>query len=211
MRFERLLETVSDLPVFTPGFLMTAGVSPEDVRKQLSRWVKSGKVVQIRRGLYALGGPYRKASPHPFLVANRLREPSYVSLQSALAWHGMIPEFVPVVTSVTTGRPGPATTPFGRFLFRHVRKPLFRGFRLVEVGDGQQAFVATPEKSLLDLVHLTPGGDESAYLEELRLQNFDTLDVPLLIETAGKSGSRKLVRAAERIAALARAEEYAEL
>ena len=173
MRFGELLDTVSDLPVFTSGLLITAGVSPVDVQKQLARWAKSGKVIQLRRGLYALGKPYRKVSPLPFLVANRLREPSYVSLQSALAYHGMIPEFVPVVTSVTTRRPGTVTTPLGRFLYRHVQRRLFEGFREVEVADGQKAFVATPEKSLLDLVYLTPHGDEKTYLDELRLQNLE--------------------------------------
>lgn len=211
MRFEELLDRVSDLPVFTSALLMAGRISPSDVQKQLARWVKSGKVVQLRRGLYTLGEPYRKVSPLPFLVANRLREPSYVSLQSSLAYYGMIPEFVPVVTSVTTGRPGTVTTPLGRFLYRHVKRSLFEGFREVEVGDGQKAFVATPEKSLLDLVYLTPRGDEETYLDELRLQNLETLDTRDLMQRAENSGSRKLVRAAKYLAELAGSEEYEEL
>jgi predicted transcriptional regulator of viral defense system len=211
MKLEQLLSTVSDLPVFTSALLMTAGVSPVDVQKQLARWAKSGKVIQLRRGLYALGEPYRKVSALPFLVANRLREPSYVSLQSALAYHGMIPEFVPVVTSVTRGRPGMVTTPLGRFLYRHVQGSLFRGFREVEVGDGQKAFVATPEKSLLDLLYLTPRSDEKTYLDELRLQNLEALDTRILMEAADNSGSRKLVRAAKYLAELVGSEEYVEL
>jgi hypothetical protein len=48
---------------------------------------------------------------------------------------------------------------------------------LTDLGGGQKAFVATPEKALLDLVHLQPGGDAPDYLRELRLQNLDRLDV----------------------------------
>lgn len=51
--------------------------------------------VQLRRKLYALATPWRRVHPHPFLIANELHHPSYVSLQSALAYHGMIPEAVP--------------------------------------------------------------------------------------------------------------------
>jgi len=211
MKWTRLLATVSDLPVFTSGLLLTAGASPGDVRKQLARWGKSGKVIQLRKGLYTLGEPYRKVSPSPFLVANRLRDPSYVSLQSSLAYHGMIPESVPVVTSVTTRRPGEVKTPLGRFLYRHIKTSFFHGFREIEVGDGQRAFVATPEKSLLDLVYLTPHGDEKAYLDELRLQNLESLNTQSLGKTAESSGSPKLVRAAKYIAELGPSAEYKEL
>ena len=105
MRFRALLEIVEDEPVFETGFLLADDVDPADVRRQLSRWVKDGRLLQLRRGLYALAPPYRRTRPHPFLVANRLVRGSYVSLQSALAHHGVIPEHVPVTTSVTTGRP----------------------------------------------------------------------------------------------------------
>lgn len=63
--------------------------------------------------------PYRKTEPHPFLVANRLVRGSYVSLHSALAHHGLIPEHVPVITSLTTGRPQQRENPFGSFEYHH--------------------------------------------------------------------------------------------
>ena len=105
MKLASLLAIVGDQPVFETGFLLAGDVDPADLRRQLSRWVTSGHLVQLRRGLYALAPPYRKTEPHPFLVANRLVRGSYVSLQSALAHHGLIPEHVSVTTSVTSGRP----------------------------------------------------------------------------------------------------------
>ena len=94
-----------------------------------------------------------------------------VRLESALSHYNLIPEHVPVVTSVTTGRPGEVRTDLGTFSFRHVRKPVFGGFLSVTVAPGQSVFLATPEKALLDLISLTPGDDQAASVEELRLQN----------------------------------------
>ena len=199
MKWEGLLSIVSTEPVFSSGLLMSGNVSPETIQKQLTRWVKAGKLIQLRRGLYALAEPHRKVSPHPFLMANRLKWASYVSLQSALAYHGTIPEYVPVVTSVTTGRPGMMNTTLGNFLFKHIKKPLFSGYLELEVEKGQKAFVATPEKSLLDLVYLTPQADRWEYLEELRLQNLNVLSKKTLIRTAANSGSAKLQRATKLI------------
>ena len=121
---------MEDEPVFETGFLLAGEVDPADVRRQLSRWVKGGRLLQLRRGLYALAPPYRKVTPHPFVVANRLVRGSYVSLQSALAYHGLIPEHVPVTTSMTTGRPQRRENPLGSFEYHHVRKDLLTGYRL---------------------------------------------------------------------------------
>jgi hypothetical protein len=72
---------------------------------------------------------------------------SYVSLQSALAYYGMIPEHVPVTTSVSTSRPARWETTLGIYDFRHIQIPFFDGFRVVDLGEQQQAFIAIPEKS----------------------------------------------------------------
>ena len=177
MKFEELLSIVEDEPVFETSLLLSGDVDPVDVRRQLSRWAGSGRLYRLRRGLYALAPPYRKVKAHPFVVANRMVRPSYVSLQSALAIHGLIPESVPVTTSITTGRPGEFSTPLGTFVFRHVRTPLFQGFREVEMDSRQPAFVATPEKALLDLLYLEKGSDSEANLAELRLEIDEGFDL----------------------------------
>ena len=177
MKFEELLSIVEDEPVFETSLLLSGNVDPVDVRRQLSRWAGNGRLYRLRRGLYALAPPYRKVKAHPFVVANRMVRPSYVSLQSALAIHGLIPESVPVTTSITTGRPGEFSTPLGIFVIRHVRTPLFQGFREFEMDTLQPAFVATPEKALLDLLYLEKGSDSEAYLAELRLEIDDGFDL----------------------------------
>lgn len=206
MKFGDLLRIVGDGPLFETGLLLAGDVDPADIRRQLSRWERLGKVYQLRRGLYALAPPFQKTVPHPFLAANRLAPGSYVSLQSALSHHGMIPEHVPVTTSVTPGRPFRSETPIGVFEFRHMRRDLVSGFRLTPLSGGQEAFVAGPEKALLDLIYLEPGGDSPDYVNELRLQHLDTLDRDILESTARRSGKPKLLRAAARIARLAEAQ-----
>jgi predicted transcriptional regulator of viral defense system len=207
MRFERLLQVAGDEPLFTSGLLLAGDVNERDVRRQLSRWTAAGRIVELRRGLYALSRPYAKVRAHPFLVANMLVPGSYVSLQSALAHHGLIPEYVPAVTSVGAARPGRWETPLGAFELRHVRPALLFGYSREEVLPGQHAFVARPEKALLDLVHLTPGGHETAFLDGLRLQNLSKLDLPDLRRLAAVAGMPKWKRAAAAVAALSRNEE----
>jgi hypothetical protein len=200
MRWPSLLALVGDQPLFETGFLLAGDVDPADVRRQLSRWVTSGHVVQLRRGLYALAPPYRKTEPHPFLVANRLVRGSYVSVQSALAYHGLIPEHVPVTTSITTGRPQHRENSFGSFEYHHCPPERLTGYRMEPLGGGQEALVATPTKALADLIHLVPGADSKAYLSELRLTNVEKLDLGALRSTAGERP--KIHRAFRRLAAL---------
>lgn len=198
MKFVDLISAVGDEPVFETGLLLAGQRDPDGVRRQLARWTSSGRIHQLRRGLYMLAPPWRRGHPHPFVVANRLVPGSYVSGLSALAWAQVIPEYVPETTSVGGGRPHVRELPSGRFSFRHVKPDLRFGYRALRLDDHQQAFVATPEKAVLDLVHLHPGGDQCAYLAELRL-NYDALCPRTLAELADRSASPKLQRAAERL------------
>jgi predicted transcriptional regulator of viral defense system len=208
MKFSQLLEIVGNVPVFESGLLLAGAVDPIDVRRQLSRWTKTGRIYQLRRGLYALAPPFQKVKPNPFVVANRLMHNSYVSLQSALSHYGLIPDIVPVTTSVTTGRANQWVTPLGQYTFRHIKTEWFSGYRQIDLGGNQQAFVATPEKALLDLVHLQPGGDAPEYLQELRLQYVDKLDLERLQVQAEQASSPKLKRAAASVLKEAQSEEY---
>ncbi|HDZ69315.1 MAG TPA: hypothetical protein ENH43_02730 [Phycisphaerales bacterium] len=198
MKFVNLLEKVSVLPVFTVRFL-AAGGNLAQIRLQINRWVKDGRIIKLHKGLYTLAEPYRKVTSEPFCIANSLKQASYVSLHSALSWYAMIPEFVPAVTSITTGRPQTIETPLGRFEFRHVSKKYFWGYQQVELKFGQTAFIAYPEKALLDLIYLTPGGDEIAFIEELRLQNFEQINRAVLREFVERFQSPKLNRALANI------------
>ena len=199
MRFDDLLAVAPPNGVFRTGQILAGQTSPARVRRQLARWVKSGRVIRLRRGAYLLSDLYSKTSAHPFAVANALKKASYVSLQSALAHHGMIPEYVPVTTSVTTGRPEELSTPRGRFQFRHVAIPLLFGFGETEVARDQTALLAGPEKALVDLLYLTPHSDRVEYLRELRLERPRGFDLEGLHAVVERCRSAKIERAVERL------------
>lgn len=199
MKFEQLLSLVHDEPLFETGLLLAGVKDPNDVRRQLSRWVNMGRIRQLRRGLYTLEQPYQKVAPHPFLVANALMPGSYVSGYSALAFYGLIPEYVARTTSVTTMRPEVWD---GGYHFQRIAASLFFGYQSVELPKGQRAFIATPEKALLDLAHFTTGSDSPDYLRELRLQNLERLDIGRLNGFAQRARKPKWLRVAKQIAAL---------
>jgi predicted transcriptional regulator of viral defense system len=212
MKFETLLGLIRDEPVFETALLLAGNVNPKIIRLQLSRWTKKGQIFQLRRGLYAIAPPYQKVKPHPFVIANRLQRASYVSAQSALAFYDLIPDTVNVTIGVTAGRPERLATPLGSFDFRHIKPNLLRGYQMIDL-NGQQALVATPEKALLDLVYLQPGGETPEYLRELRLQNLNRLNMDLLKKQADVFGKPKLRKAVEVITRLIQNEtkEYEDL
>jgi predicted transcriptional regulator of viral defense system len=196
MKWPELLSRLGREPVFSAALLQTGDVSRRELSIQLSRWVRSGRLIQLRRGVYAIARPYRQVEPHPFLVANALRKNSYVSLQSALAFHGLIPEHVPACTSVTTGRSEKLETPMGTYIYKRAKPDYLFGFRQMEVASNQFAFVADPEKALLDLVYVTKGAQATFYLRELRLQHTDAISGETLEELAARMNTPKLRQAA---------------
>ncbi len=207
MKFIELLEIVKNTPVFTTGLLLAGEVSSVVIRSQISRWVRDGKVIMLRRGCYTIATPYSGGIPSIFVLANAMKPASYISCQSALAWYGLIPEHVPSAVSVTSGRAETITNKLGNFIFRHVKSSLLWGFETVSVSPGEIARIARPEKALLDLIYLESDGDSYSYLEQLRLQNVDLLDRGKLISYAHRWGKPKLERAADRILSILDREE----
>jgi len=206
MRYAQLLNLVGDEPLFETATLAEQEPSPYHAQRRLVDWTKAGKVVPLRRGLYALPKPLRAVEPHPFVVANRLVPNSYISLEMALRHYNLIPEHVAVVTSVTTGRPGEWGNEFGRFLYRHIHPRYFFGMRQRRVAQGQEALIAHPEKALLDLIYLRNGGDAPAFIQSLRLQNLEELDMELLHAYAARFDKPKIYRAAALLQHLAEVE-----
>ncbi|MCP4415114.1 MAG: hypothetical protein GY805_00730 [Chloroflexi bacterium] len=206
MRWQQLQHTVQNQPLFETSLLLTGDVTRHQAQRQLSDWTQAQKVIQLRRGVYT----FPNQNPHPFIVANHLVPGSYVSLQMALAYYHLIPEHVAVITSVTTQRPGKYENKIGRFSYRHINTSLFFGIEYRLLVNDEYAYLATPEKALLDLIHFRPQGDSAAYIESLRLQNLEILNLERLHRFAERSGKPKLKRAANVIETIARreTEEY---
>lgn len=195
MYFQQMLPKMASVPVFASDYLYAGVENPQQVQRQLTDWVRAGKVIQLRRGLYTLAPPYQTEKPHSYVIANHLVRASYVSLHMALSHYDLIPEHVSVVTSVTTGRPGSWQNQYGRFSYQHLQPSFFFGFEYRQVTHTQQAYIAVPEKALLDLIYLTPGAANAGYIQALRLQNLDFLNTERLKSYVARANKAKLKRA----------------
>ncbi len=196
MKWEEFVEIVRDLPVIDTEILLAQVSDPASLRVQISRWEKRGKLLQLKRGIYLLTEPYRKVNIYEPYIASILQKPSYISLEKALEYHGLIPESVPVYTSVTTKRPGKFTTKLGIFVYRHIKPSLFWGYNSVTINN-QTAFFASPEKSILDFLYLNKIDVSLDYLEELRLQNIEKIDLDKLSEYTKRFNKRKISHGVE--------------
>jgi hypothetical protein len=125
---------------------------------KISELIKEGRLTQIKRGLYVVGPQLNIAKPEPFLLANHLLGPSYVSLESALSYWGMIPEKVYEITSVTTKRSKKFQTSEGRFTYTHIPLPYYSfGIKRIELTKKQTVLIASKEKALCDKIVTTSG------------------------------------------------------
>jgi len=125
---------------------------------KINELVKKGELTTVKKGLYVAGPRISITKPEPFLVANHLRGPSYLSLDAALSYWGLIPERVYEITSMTTKTSKSYKTPLGRFRYFHAPLPYYSfGIKSVELTARQVVLIASPEKALCDKIITTSG------------------------------------------------------
>ena len=137
-------------------------------RNNLTRWCRRGLLIKLRNEFYAFP-EFRTVPDSSRYVANRIYDPSYISLHSALSFYGMIPEEVVQVTSVSTLKTAKFENPFGTFHYHNVKPPLYFGYEIKMMQNGRGVLFATAEKALLDLLYLNPFYKTEQDMEELRL------------------------------------------
>ncbi|HEY8781854.1 MAG TPA: hypothetical protein VIM16_09585 [Mucilaginibacter sp.] len=165
-----------------------------------------GILTPVKKGLYIAGPVIKANKPEPFLVANHILGPSYVSLDAALSYYGLIPERVYEISSGTTKTSRKFTTPIGTFSYTHLALPYYAfGIRQIELSGEQYAMIASPEKALFDKVITTAGvvlrskKDAMSYLtEDLRmdednLMSFDTLAMSSWLSNSPKRESLGMI------------------
>ena len=122
---------------------------------KIAEWLRRGVLVPVKRGLYVRGESGQ--APCLPLVANHLYGPSCVSLDYALAWHGLIPERAHEITSVCTGRGRVIQNPLGRFSYVRLPAQVYPcGIVQVSASAQETFLIADPAKALCDKVMLTP-------------------------------------------------------
>lgn len=122
-------------------------------RDKITELLRQEVIVRVKKGLYVFGDRYRRRPYSKEMLANLVYGPSYVSLDYALAYHGLIPERVEAQTSVTPNRSRRFTTTVGLFIYRQIPARAYEvGVVRVEA-DREQAFlIASPEKALADKI-----------------------------------------------------------
>jgi predicted transcriptional regulator of viral defense system len=150
--------------------------TPQRRYNLVNRAMQHGELLQLRRGLYLLAPNQQNSSPHPYVLAQNLQPGSYISMETALSFHGWIPESVPTTLSVLPGRRQLVVNHpvLGRYRFYPLA--LQQGQYLQAVDrhsfSGQMALVAQPLRALLDMV----------CLRKLEVTDMKTLTVSMRID-----------------------------
>ena len=154
-----------------------------DKRGKIARMIQSGELLQLRRGLYAT-----RKNLNPLGLAASIYGPSYISFETALSFHGLIPEAVYEITSATLKRPKEFENAFGRFRYRRVPEKVFPA-GIERVAESELPFlVASPTKALCDRIALEPRmrsiSDVKRWADLMRLNEEIDFDPAVLAECA---------------------------
>lgn len=127
--------------------------SPDRRYGLVKRALGAGKLIHLKRGLYLLGEQDRRAPVNLYEIAQKIYGPSYISMESALAFHAWIPETVFACTSASLKRSRQWSTPLGNFTFDRIpARPFFTGVELKQMGQSK-FLMARPWKALADYVY----------------------------------------------------------
>ena len=127
--------------------------NPSFQRSNLSRWVQRGYIKKLRKEWYIFSESLSIPGIQ-YLVANKIYAPSYVSLQSALCFYGIIPESVVEITSVCSRDTKLFESALGTCSYSKIKQDLFFGYRLMDFDRIGTVKFATPEKAILDFLYL---------------------------------------------------------
>lgn len=157
MNVRMLLAEYAEQPISTQ-ILLTILKDYNRPYDKIMDLVNQGDLIQLRKGLYMTTNSISTNRPEPFLLANHLYGPSYVSLDSALFYWGFIPERVFEITSVTSKLSKRSTIENNVFSYTHLPLAYYPlGIKSIALTDKQTVLIASPEKCICDKVITTAG------------------------------------------------------
>ncbi|MCD6311748.1 MAG: hypothetical protein J7M11_04745 [Elusimicrobia bacterium] len=137
------------------------------LKNALGRWIKSGQFVRLKRNLYEFVESGSESNIPDVYVANKLYAPSYISLETALSFYGLIPDIAAQVTSITTRPTREFKNKHGCFFYRSCRPRAFTGYKLMQY-KGYKIFIADREKALVDFIYFVVRGGGALNFDEER-------------------------------------------
>lgn len=178
------------LYLFTPlEFKRVFGVSSFATSWFLKTYAKKGLFVKLRNGLYGLADHL----PTHFAIANRIYMPSYVSLDTALSFHHLIPETIYSVTSVTTKVTREFKAIGVSFTYKRIQKKSYTGYRPLQYL-GETVLMAEPEKALADYLYFVDLGKRQLHYERLDLAHIQRAKLLYYVSLFQRPSMRKLVK-----------------
>lgn len=205
MDFRKMIKEYAEAPI-SRHLILEVLKDYQRPNDKISELLKSKALISIRRGLYVTGPKLDLPTPEPFLIANHLRGPSYVSLEAALSYWNMIPERAYEISSVTLKTSKLYKTSVGRFSYQQLKTPYYSyGIKNIKYSDKQTMLIASQEKALCDKVVLTSKINlrsikqtKEFLMEDLRidyevLKSLDTKIMELWIKNAPKKSSLKML------------------
>ncbi len=165
MKLRELENQMKRLPAFNLNDVRK--LDPGFHRQQLSYWLAKELIKSLPGGYYMLANQ-TVDEQYLFTLANIIYQPSYISLESALAYYGVIPESVLGVTSVSSRKTIRYQSTWGQFRYRSVKPVYMFGYIVVEAEQKRKYKIARLEKAVLDYLYLNPTTDSVADFEGLR-------------------------------------------
>jgi hypothetical protein len=174
----------------------------ERPRDKITSLLRKSAIIRVKKGIYVFGPRYARRPFSREILANMIYGPSCVSLDYALHYHGMIPERVEAIASVTTGRGRRFVTPVGLFIYHQIPLAAFSmGVDQIELEGGRSFLMAVAEKALADKIQADRGTGirsqdemQNYLVQNLRIdaESLEKLRSETLEVLAEQYGSRKL-------------------
>lgn len=197
---KRILNLVENLPSFDASDLAPIDEERSYLNVVLSRQVRRGMMVRLRKNLYVAKKYLDTAEKKGFFsdyvefTANKLYPPSYLSLDYVLHEHNMLTELPRNITSVALRKTDRFTNELGNFIYHNMKEELYLGFKLVKKGKFS-ILKATKAKALFDFLYFRKRlmMDKEAVSElRLNLDEFNKGDVKELESYIELEGSKRM-------------------
>ena len=144
-------------------------------RNKINSLLKQGLIIRVKKGIYIFGEEFSLKPYSLETLANLIYGPSYISLEYALSFHGLIPERVEVITSITPKRNKFYKTPVGCFSYQYLKNDkYYPGITLHKLDEFHHILMASKEKAIIDKIYFMPKFDS---LEDLKTNLYDELRI----------------------------------
>lgn len=202
------LSRLSNLLFLTKDSLRQVEANEAALDFNLKYWLKQGIIIAVKNGVYILKDKWEKTvDKQAYLeyLANKIYQPSYVSLEYVMAKYSLLTEAVYGLTSITTKIPKTFISGLGKFSYCSISPRLFTGYKIREFGSAP-IFIAVKAKAVFDYLYLrflkkTPINQKAVAELRINWENLSKNEFASLRRYAGISASRRLNRLIELIEA----------